>query len=400
MKRVALSTLSLAMLAATGVAHAQSSVTLYGLIDESVQFVNNKATGVDANGVPTGNKNVFGLGGGNLQGNRWGLKGTEDLGGGLKAIFQLENGFSLNTGALGKAGTMFNRQAYVGVSSDQYGVITLGRQYDTTTDLVQGITADGYFGSQFATPGDVDNNDNSARFSNVVKYTSPVLNGFQFAGMYALGGVAGSTGAGQSWGAAANYGIGAFTVAAGYLMQDNGSAAARTAATRTSDWTGATSDGVFNGQANVNGHYVSAKSVGTAQIAAQYVAGPFTIAARYSNAQYKADALSGFTSTQRYNVAGGYLGYQLNPAILLGLGYTWTHGSGDSSNTYNQIALGADYTVSKRTDFYAVATYQHASGQQPGAPAGTTAGASVGSYGIDSASNNQTLVNVGIRHKF
>ncbi|RQH08946.1 porin [Paraburkholderia dinghuensis] len=395
MKRVALSTLSLAMLAATGVAHAQSSVTLYGLIDESVQFVNNVATSPAGTNPPTGNKNQFGLGGSNLQGNRWGLKGTEDLGGGLKTVFQLESGFSLNTGKQSVAGKLFNRQAYVGLSSDQYGVVTLGRQYDTTTDLVQGLTGDGYFGSQFATPGDVDNNDNSARFNNVVKYTSPVLNGFQFAGMYALGGVAGATGSGQTWGAAATYGIGSFNVAAGYLMQSN----AATTVARTG-WTSTTSDGVFNGQVNVNGHYDTARSVGIAQIAAQYVAGPFTMSARYSNAQYKPDALSGFTSTQRYNVAGGYLGYQLNPAILLGLGYTWTHGSGDSSNTYNQINIGADYSVSKRTDFYAVATYQHASGQQPGAAAGTTAGASVGSYGIDSASNNQTLVNVGIRHKF
>jgi len=396
MKRVALSTLSLAMLAATGAAHAQSSVTLYGLIDESVQFVNNQATGAVGN-VPTGNKNVIGLGGSNLQGTRWGLKGTEDLGGGLKAIFQLENGFSLNTGKLSSTNRLFNRQAYVGLSSDQYGVVTLGRQYDTTTDLVQGLTADGYFGSQFATPGDVDNNDNSARFSNVVKYTSPVLNGFQFAAMYGLGGVAGATGSGQTWGAAATYGVGSFNVAAGYLMQDNASVTAL----RTG-WTSTTSDGggMFDTSHNINAFYMTAKSIGIAQVAAQYVAGPFTFSARYSNAQYKPDAFSGFGSTQRYNTAGGYVGYQLNPAILLGLGYTWTHGSGNSSNTYNQIALGADYSLSKRTDFYAVATYQHASGQQPDAAPGTTARASVGSYGIDSASNNQTLVNVGIRHKF
>jgi predicted porin len=397
MKRVALSTLSLAMLAAAGAAHAQSSVTLYGVLDESVQFVGNQATGTSATNpnTPTGNKNAFGLGGSNLQGTRWGLKGAEDLGGGLKAVFQLENGFSINTGKLSSTNTIFNRQAFVGLNSDQYGLVTLGRQYDPTTDLVQGLTGDGYFGSMFATPGDVDNNDNSARFNNSVKYTSPVLSGFQFVGMYSLGGVAGSTGSGQSWGAAATYGVGSLNVAAGYLMQDNASATKL----RT-DWASTTSTGVFNGQDNVNGFYATAKSVGIAQVAVQYVAGPFTISGRYSNAQYKPDAFSGFTSTQRYNVAGAYLGYQLTPAALLGLGYAWTHGSGDSSNTYNQISLGADYNLSKRTDLYAVATYQHSSGQQPGATAGTTAGASIGSYGIDSASNNQTLVNVGIRHKF
>ena len=54
---------------------------------------------------------------GNLQGSRWGLKGTEDLGGGLKAIFQLENGFDVNNGKLGQGGLLFGRQAYVGLTS-------------------------------------------------------------------------------------------------------------------------------------------------------------------------------------------------------------------------------------------------------------------------------------------
>ena len=394
MKKVALSSLSLALLAATGVAHAQSSVTLYGVIDESLQFVNNVATGAAGN-MPTGNKNQIGLAGGNLQGNRWGLKGAEDLGGGLTAIFQLENGFNLNNGALSKSSTMFNRQAFVGLSSNHYGTVTLGRQYDPTTDLVQPLTADGYFGSMFATPGDVDNNDNSARFSNAVKYTSPNLNGFQFEGMYALGGVAGRTGSGQTWAAAATYGVGSLSIAAGYLQQDNAS----TLAARDG-WSSTTSDGVFDTTYNINGQYASAKSIGIAQVAVQYVAGPFTVSGRYSNAQYKADTFSSFVTTQRYNVAGAFVGYQLTPAALLGLGYTWTHGSGDSSNTYNQISIGADYNLSKRTDLYALAAWQRASGQQPGAAAGTTAGASIGSYGIESASNSQTMVNIGIRHKF
>src|SRR3954447_16881127 len=89
MKRIALSTLSLALLATAGAAHAQSSVTLYGLIDDSIQFVHN---------ADTANNNLWNMASGNLQGSRWGLKGTEDLGGGLKAIFQLESGFDPNTG--------------------------------------------------------------------------------------------------------------------------------------------------------------------------------------------------------------------------------------------------------------------------------------------------------------
>src|ERR1700722_20354845 len=126
MKKFALSSLSLALLGAAGAAHAQSSVTLYGVLDDSIQYVNN----VNVSGS---NKSSVGLAAGNLQGNRWGLKGTEDLGGGLKAVFQLENGFSPNSGAMGSyngSSKLFGRQAFVGLSSDQFGTVTIGRQYD------------------------------------------------------------------------------------------------------------------------------------------------------------------------------------------------------------------------------------------------------------------------------
>jgi len=241
MKRIALSTLSLALLGATGVAHAQSSVTLYGLIDESIQFAHNT---VDATGA---NKNQVGLVAGNLQGSRWGLKGTEDLGGGLKAIFQLENGFDPNNGRLGQGSRMFGRQAYVGLTGDQWGTVTLGRQYDPLVDLVQPLTADNYFGSTFTTPGDVDNNDNSSRTNNAVKYTSPVWGGFQFEGMYAFGGVAGQTGAGQTWSGAATYATGPFSIAAGYFRAENPHTAAPT---RAAFGSSSTSDGTFDNQIN------------------------------------------------------------------------------------------------------------------------------------------------------
>ncbi|MGF6763798.1 putative porin [Paraburkholderia sp. GAS33] len=382
MKKFALSSLSLALLGAAGAAHAQSSVTLYGVLDDSIQYVNN----VNVSGS---NKSSVGLAAGNLQGNRWGLKGTEDLGGGLKAVFQLENGFSPNNGSLGQGGKMFGRQAFVGLASDQFGTVTLGRQYDPVVDLVQAVTADNYWGSTFTTPSDVDNNDNSSRTNNAIKYTSQTYAGFQFEAMYAFGGVAGSTGSGQTWSGAATYANGPFSVAAGYIRMDNTgeSKAARAAA----GWS-ATSDGTFN---SINLPYETAKSIGIASIGAQYVIGPVTAGLRYSNAQYKPDAYSvaGFTSTERYNVGAGFVNYQLTPAALLGLGYTFTHGSGNGdSASYNQISLGGDYNLSKRTDLYLVGAYQRATG--------TGAVASVADYDEFSASNSQAIVSLGIRHKF
>ena len=79
------------------------------------------------------------------QGSRWGLKGTEDPGGGYSALFQLENGFNVNNGTLAQGGRMFGRQAYVGGSA-RFGTLTLGRQYDAVVDYLAPTTANGSWG--------------------------------------------------------------------------------------------------------------------------------------------------------------------------------------------------------------------------------------------------------------
>ncbi|HHX4060014.1 porin [Burkholderia contaminans] len=385
MKKLALSTLSLALLGAAGAAQAQSSVTLYGVIDTSIAYVHGN------NGQ--GN-NMWQMLSGNLQGSRWGLKGAEDLGGGLKAIFQIENGFNPGTGKLSAANTIFNRQAYVGLESNQYGTLTLGRQYDPLVDLVQAVTADNYFGSFFATPGDVDNNDNSLRVSNAIKYASPVWGGFQFEGMYGLSGVAGKPGSGQTWSVGAAYNNGPIGVAAGYFYANNPTPAS---GPRTG-WTSTTADNIIDGP--INSGYETAKSIGIAQVAGQYAIGPVTLGLGYSNAQYKPDASSGFGSTEKYNTGRAFATYQVTPPLLLGLGYSYTKASGDTDAKYHQVSLGADYSLSKRTDVYLVGAYQHASGTQR-VDANTTqaAQASIGSYGY-AGTKSQEMVALGLRHKF
>ena len=82
--------------------------------------------------------------------------------------------------------------------------------------------------------------------------------------------------------------------------------------------------------------------------------------------------------------------------MLVGVGYTYMKSSGDSSAKYHQASLGADYSLSKRTDVYLVGTYQHASGNTTG---GVPAVASIGSYGY-AGTNTQELVALGLRHKF
>ena len=385
MNKITLSTLSLALLSAAGAAHAQSSVTLYGAIDNGIQYVSNNQ-----------GKSQVGLADSTTIANRWGLKGTEDLGAGLKAIFQVESGFNVNNGTLYQGGALFGRQAYVGLSSDRYGTLTLGRQYDAVTDMVQPLTGDAW-AYLFATPGDVDNNDNSARFNNSVKYVSPVISGLQFEGTYSLGGVAGSTGSGQSWSAGATYGIGGLSLAAGYLNVRNGNATQRINADGDAIWNSSTSGGAMF-DSNINRFVQSAASIGIAQVGAQYVWGPFTGSVRYSNALYRPDGQSSFSSIQRYNVGSALLQYQLTPAFALALDYAYVNGSGNvnpetgnSSQSYNQLGLGAQYALSKRTAVYALGVYQHAN---------SGGHASISSTGIDSSSQNQAIAVIGLSHKF
>jgi predicted porin len=397
MKRLALSTLSLSLLAAASAAHAQSSVTLYGVIDESLSYIHNTQDAAQTRAGAGGTRNAWILGNssyGNMSGSRFGMKGNEDLGGGLSAIFTLEGGFNPSTGQSGQNSTLFGRQAFVGLSSNTAGTVTLGRQYDPVVDLVQPITEDNYFGSVFATVGDVDNYDNSSRTNNAIKYLSPTIAGFQFEGMYALGGVAGTTGSNQSWAAALAYNNGPIGIAAGYWFADN----ANTLGGLRGGWT-STSSNTFDGSPNLG--YITAKSIGVARIAGQFVAGPFTMGLGYSNAQYKPDAASAFGSTEKYNTGQGFVNYQATPALLAGIGYSYTKASGDTSATYHQVSIGADYSLSKRTDVYMTAAYQHASGDTINAADGTVtaAQASIGSYGYN-GTNTQELVNVGLRHKF
>jgi predicted porin len=362
-------------------------VTLYGTIDTSITYIHHAA----------GSDNQWSLGNsanGNLSGSRWGLKGTEDLGGGLKAIFQLEIGFDPSNGALAQGSRLFGRQAYVGLTSAQTGTITLGRQYDPLIDLIQPITADNYFGSSFATPGDVDNYDNSFRVNNAVKYATPVWNGLQVEAMYSFGGVAGATGAEQSYSGAVGYTTGPLSLAAGYFHADNSQASL---GIRTDGWT-STSDGTFDGP--INSGYASAASLSIARVAGQFVLSSFTFGLGYSNARYAPDGSSVFLNTQKYNTGQGFVNFQVAPALLLGVGYSYTHANGDTTATYHQVSLGADYSLSKRTDVYLVGAWQHASGSTgDGVGGAMPAQASIGSYGY-AGTGSQTMVNVGLRHRF
>ena len=372
---------SLVVLFASAQAYAQSSVTLYGIVDSGVGYVHNsggKATQIE---MMSG-----------LAGPRWGLKGTEDLGNGLKAIFNLENGFSVGTGQFAQGGKEFGRQAWVGLASSQYGTLTLGRQYDPETDLTQPLTADWVYGALFASPGDVDNYDDSARFNNSVKWTSAEYAGLKAEAMYALGGVAGSVSSGQTWSGGLGYHRGPFALGAGYTHIDNGNASLVARGTSTSD-------SLFNSP--VNAGYASAKSVDIARIAGQYVSGNLTAQAAYSYSTYNRDGSSSFASNEKYHNVSAFVAYNFTPAMTAGIGYNYTRALGDSSAKYHSFELGANYNLSKRTTIYAIAAYVHAMGEQRATDGSLSAAqAVVGSFDIASGASTQAITVVGIAHRF
>lgn len=173
-----------------------------------------------------------------------------------------------------------------------------------------------------------------------------------------------------------------------------------------STWNSPSSDSLFDSP--INNGYTSAHSIQIARAAGRYTVGAFTAGISYSNVQLAPDGFSAFSSTEKYNVGNVFLKYQMSPAMWLSGGYSYERASGDTSAKYHQFGLGLDYSVSKRTDLFAIAAYQHAIGMQAtyatGASGATvratqSAQASIGSFGY-AGQSTQELVVAGIRHRF
>ena len=172
------SLVALAVLAASGASFAQSTVTLYGLAD--IWFGSVKTT----NGVLGTSLTKTVLESGGVNGSRWGMKGSEDLGGGLKANFKLEQGFKLDTGAA-TAGQAFSREAYVGFSGG-FGEVKLGKVW-TAYDDVSGAS-DAVFDSALAPMNNVFASTGYApNPGNTIYYATPAMGGFAAAVSYSLG---------------------------------------------------------------------------------------------------------------------------------------------------------------------------------------------------------------------
>jgi len=390
MKKSLLALAALSMFAT--VAQAQSSVTLYGIVDVGINLNTN-----------AGGSHLYNESSGVIQGSRWGLRGTEDLGGGLKALFVLENGFDVTNGKSGQGGLEFGRQAYVGLDSP-YGKVTLGRQYDSVVDYVGVLgVASQWAGYIAAHVGDMDNFNNGQRVNNAVKFTSPNFNGFTFGGLYSLGGVAGDYTRNQIWSAGAGYTRGPLVLGVAYLNVRNpnvslfGNANSGTVNPATANITSP----IYSGLGSAHTYRV----IGAG---GAYTIGAATVGATYSNIQWSnlgsnfASAFAGQTMT--FNNAEINFKYQVTPALLVGAAYDYTRENsvnGADAARWHQGEAGLDYFLSKRTDIYAIGVYQHTTGQTVNA-AGTRLTTAVAALNnlTPSSNSNQFTARIGIRHKF
>jgi len=379
----------LAIAAAVGMAlvastsRAQSSVTLYGLIDAGIMYTNN----VDKGGS---RGPVFQATSGTINGSRFGLRGGEDLGGGLKAIFVLENGFNVDNGKLAQNSRLFGRQAYVGLASTQYGALTLGRQYDSLVDFVAPLSGAGgtFGGTTFAHVFDNDNLEHSVRINNAVKYTSLSYGGFKFGALYAFSNSTDFAG-NRAYSVGASYDRGPLKLAAGYL-QFNG--------TNSTNTSGA-ADVAESGSNGTGGFRLGASVQRTAGAGVNYAFGPALVGFVYTHSQYEqTESFGSDNGTVRfdnYEVNGKYA---LTRAVSVGAAYTYTDGHVTRTSTFgedpkwHQVDLQTVYSLSKRTDLYAEALYQHASGHGYVAFINASGGAS--------STANQIVGTVGMRTRF
>jgi GBP family porin len=365
-------------------AHAQSSVTLYGLIDAGLTYTNNQ-----------GGSHNFKMTSGAVNGSRWGLRGSEDLGGGLKAIFTLEDGFSIANGTFGQQGREFGRQAFVGLSSDQFGAVTLGRQYDSVVDYLGPLALTGtqYGGTQFAHPFDNDNLDNSFRVSNSIKYQSVNYAGFKFSGLYGFSNDAGGFSNNRAYSFGASYNYGPLNVAAGYLQLNN-------------SLNGNALSNPANGAVTTDTAFIAGLQR-TFGAGLNYAFGPATVGFVFT--QTKLEDAAAISSVQTGNATNSLIGnyarfnnyelngrYSLTPALSLAGAYTYTDARLDGQKpSFHQFSLQTAYALSKRTDVYLQGEYVHAI--DLGGVTGI--GAPINGVGM-SSTPNQVSATVGLRHRF
>lgn len=364
--------IALAAVAATGAAMAQSSVTIYGVVDVGFTSVNNNGTGTDNTGLTSSNMTT----------NRLGFRGTEDLGGGLKANFQVETSLAADAPAASSIG---DRGAWVGLSGG-FGEIRLGREYSTTfwsgflfSPFGTGGVGNGYGFINRANAHAATGQTNNIWNNNSITYTSPRMAGFMVQGQYAFDEIAtAGNDAGRSAGLRINYSGGPLAAEVGFSTTDGGAALTFTAPATATPVAGLTTSakhksvvggvsydfGIAKVMANFGQEKASVQATGASlakitnyEIGVIAPVGPGRLRASYNNSKFDLTAAAA----------------NADPKV-------------------SKFALGYIYDLSKRTAVYAtVASQKNKNGGSFVLSGPTTTGA---------ANGRSTGYNIGISHTF
>jgi predicted porin len=381
-------TMAMAVLGgAASLASAQSSVQLYGIVDAAIRHTNNE--GPNKGGLTK-------MIGGGMSQSRWGINVTEDLGGGLSAIANLENRFTADDGVTPAPGLTYFAQSWVGLRSQSFGQITMGRQYNVLFDLVTSTYASFPYSPYMEAYKPELGMAMGARANNMLKYAAsfgPVRAGLQYS--FDEGNTVARKGAATDL----TPGL-ALKTAGGYL--------------RYSD------QGI-----SVGAGYLSTKLPGGSKVDAwslggSYRTGPWYLMAGYAANKRKDDLqanLNGVVDSGVLNAFwtgasnGGFVagsnplnaankremfkigvGYQITPQLNAGLHYYHAKQKGSATGAFNGkadfIVAVADYAFSKRTDAYFGVDHTKVSG-----------GAGVALDGTNGATK-RTGITVGLRHRF
>lgn len=373
------SLLAIACLGACAGAQAQSSVTLYGLIDTAVRYNNNGNAAGD---------NVVRLVDGMLSGTRWGIQGKEDLGGGLKAVFTLESGFVLDTGTSAQQGQLFGRQAFVGLES-KAGAVTFGRQYGPAFLALCAFDPLGLgnAGGAGIAAGSSGSNGwdvvlTGSRFDNSIVYKGD-FGGVSVNTMYALGEAAGNMRAGRTMGFNLGYGAGPLSGTV-YAQQS------QDAFLNKDVVAGFGGTYAFDPVKLYAGYVFSKKDNG------------FVTGANLSNTPLANTGLAnvgntpgGITigkTTDRLYILGAL--FHAGPQINVTVGGMYDNASVGATAAGRETAyVVLDYILSKRTDVYTTLDFNKVTGVY--APGGLSA-----TGGLGTSKDSQTGLAVGIRHRF
>ncbi|NPT59291.1 porin [Paraburkholderia elongata] len=401
---------SLASIGLSSTTFAQSSVTLYGIVDPDVVFVSNAQTG-KVSGALHGARQYSMLDGATSAyiGSRFGFRGAEDLGGGTTAIFTLENGFNATNGALGQGGLLFGRQAFVGLSSKSLGAITAGRQYSSVVDYLGPFTSVNQWGGAItAHPDDIDDLGLTVRQNNTIKIASSNWMGFSANFMYGFGGVPGSMSTNQVVSAGAGYTGGPLRLGVGYLTAYDPNismwGAQPNAGGVTTNNIGSFGSATTPERNPVMAGYASAHREEVFGAAASYMLGRVTVGAVYTNTRFiglgseSGPNPLGYVGSAMFNTVELNTSWQIAPALSVAASYSYTAMLGPNAMKahYNQANAGVHYYLSKRTDVYMVAAYQRAAGVDS---LGQPAVASINGM-TPSASKQQFVDSIGIAHRF